>query len=108
MKAHILFTSLACLTLQANPVAPTVVAGDVTFKADTPAVLEIMTSDKAVINWKDFSIGEKELTRFIQPSISSMVLNRVTTGIRSELLGRLEANGQVFLVNPNGIFLGEN
>jgi len=108
MRAHILFASLACLTLQANPIDPTVVVGDVTFAADASAVLEITTSDKAVIEWKEFSIGEKELTRFIQPATSSMVLNRVTTGAPSELLGRLEANGQLFLVNPNGIFIGES
>lgn len=40
----------------------------------------VQASDRAVINWNSFSIGEGELTRFIQPSARSVVLNRVTGG----------------------------
>ena len=59
------------------------------------------------INWQGFSIDSGELTRFIQPSAASAVLNRVTGTDPSAILGRLLSNGRVFLVNPHGIVFGE-
>ena len=67
----------------------------------------LQTSDRAVINWRDFSIQPNETTRFVQPSASSAVLNRVTSSSPSQLLGTLQANGQVYLMNQNGIFVGQ-
>lgn len=55
------------------------------------------------MGWQSFSIGAGETTRFVQPSSSSMALNRVYGGTRSMIEGRLEANGGVILVNPAGI-----
>ena len=65
-------------------------------------------SDKAIINWKGFSINVNELVRFMQPSSKSIVLNRVTGVDPSSILGRLVANGRVFIINPNGILFGPN
>ena len=67
----------------------------------------LQSSDRAVINWRDFSIQPNETTRFVQPSASSAVLNRVTSSTPSQLLGTLQANGQVYLMNQNGIFVGQ-
>lgn len=66
----------------------------------------IQSSPRAVIDWRSFSIGAAEHVDFQQPSARAAVLNRVTGSERSALLGRLTANGQVFLVNPNGVFIG--
>jgi filamentous hemagglutinin family protein len=72
------------------------------------ATLQVLqSSDRAVINWRDFSIQPNETTRFVQPSASSAVLNRVTSSTPSQLLGTLQANGQVYLMNQNGIFVGQ-
>jgi len=60
-------------------------------------------SDKAVINWQSFSIGRGETVTFNQPSVSSVTLNRVIGNEQSVISGALNANGQVFLVNSNGI-----
>lgn len=62
--------------------------------------------DRAIIDWTSFSIGDGFSTQFVQPSSTSAVLNRVTGGSASELHGSLSANGQVFLINPNGILVG--
>jgi filamentous hemagglutinin family protein len=63
----------------------------------------VQTSERAVINWNSFNIGSSEWVNFQQPSATSATLNRVTGGFTSEIAGRLTANGQVYLVNPNGI-----
>ncbi len=61
------------------------------------------TSPRAIVNWGSFSIGQRNGVTFNQPSASSAILNRVTGSTTSTIAGRLQANGQVYLVNPNGI-----
>ena len=61
------------------------------------------TSSRAIVNWGSFSIGPANGVTFDQPSASSAILNRVTGSTTSTIAGQLQANGQVYLVNPNGI-----
>jgi filamentous hemagglutinin family protein len=90
----------------ANPTGPTVVNGTATI-VPSGSTLNITNSPNAIINWQGFSIGAGEVTRFIQQSAVSAVLNRVTTpGNPSTILGSLQSNGRVFLVNPSGILFG--
>ena len=84
-----------------------VVGGQAAISQAGTTLQVVQTSDRAVINWRDFSIQPNETTRFIQPSASSAVLNRVTSSSPSQLLGSLQANGQVYLMNQNGIFVGQ-
>ena len=89
----------------ANPTGGQVAAGNATIGAPSTNGLVINQSSKnAVINWQQFSVGKNQYVQFIQPSSSSVVLNRVTGGTASQIFGDILANGQVFLVNPNGIF----
>jgi filamentous hemagglutinin family protein len=60
-------------------------------------------SKSAIVNWNGFSIGRGDRVDIVQPSRKSAILNRVTGGTRSSIRGQLSANGQVYLVNPNGI-----
>ncbi len=69
-------------------------------------LLSITNSPGAIINWRAFSIGSNEITRFIQQSSASSVLNRVVGADPSVILGALQSNGRVFLINPNGILFG--
>ena len=91
--------------LLANPDGGTVVSGTAAIQSSGNNTT-ITTSDRAIINWQGFSIGKGETTQFVQPSSSSAVLNRVTSGDASNLMGNLSANGQVYLLNPNGVFIG--
>ena len=61
------------------------------------------TTPRAIVNWGSFSIGQNNSVTFDQPSASSAILNRVTGATTSAIAGQLDANGQVYLVNPNGI-----
>jgi filamentous hemagglutinin family protein len=70
--------------------------------------LNITNSNGTVINWQDFSIGSNEAVRFIQDSSNSAVLNRVTGPIPSAINGALNSNGRVFVINPNGVVIGQS
>jgi filamentous hemagglutinin family protein len=61
------------------------------------------STDKGTINWASFSIGSGAWVNFSQPSASSITVNRVLGNNPSEVFGRMTANGQVFLSNPNGV-----
>lgn len=63
-------------------------------------------SDRAVIDWRSFSVGALESVAFNQPTRQSATLNRVTGDQVSTILGKISANGQVVLINPNGIVFG--
>lgn len=107
--ASIGMATLSARPSLANPVDGKVIAGNVTIQQESATKLGItQTSNKAIVDWKSFSIGANEHTQFYQPSASSVILNRVVGEDPSKILGRLTANGQVFLVNPNGIYFGKN
>jgi filamentous hemagglutinin family protein len=94
-----------CGGAQGNPTGSQIVAGQVAIVA-SPNRLLVTNSPGAIINWQSFSIMPGELTQFIQQSSTSTVLNRITGQNPSQILGALQSNGRVLLVNPNGIVFG--
>ena len=103
-----LATALLCTLageVAANPTGMQVVAGQVSTVTSGNQLL-ITNSPGAILNWQSFSIMPGELTRFIQQSSTSSVLNRITGQNPSQILGALQSNGKVFLINPNGIVFG--
>lgn len=100
---------LSALPVLANPVGPTVTAGQATISGlGTSAVTVQQASQLAVINWRQFNIAPNEVTRFIQPSGSSIAINPIFDQNPSQIFGSLQANGNVMLLNPNGILFGPN
>jgi len=97
--------SLFWMPAQANPNAPKVVHGTATFN-QSGKTLQVTNTPGTVIDWGSFSIGSGELTRFVQQSATSAVLNRVIGASPSAILGALQSNGRVFLINPNGVLFG--
>lgn len=69
--------------------------------------LNITNAPNTIINWQSFGINAGEVTQFIQQNAASAVLNRVVGQDLSALAGRLQSNGRVFLINPNGIIVGQ-
>ncbi len=96
----------APLAALANPTGGQVVAGSATINHQGATTTITQGTDRAVINWNDFNVGAGELTRFVQPGAQSAVLNRVTGGNPTQIFGRLEGNGRVFVLNPNGVLVG--
>src|SRR5690348_4891976 len=95
--------SIACvtssLTLFSLPQEMQVVSGQAQVDQHLHE-MKITTSKQTLLEWNKFSIGEHEAIQFIQPSSKSVVLNRVRGGEGSELMGLLQGNGKVYLINP--------
>ncbi|MDP2142718.1 MAG: YDG domain-containing protein [Gallionella sp.] len=90
----------------ALPTGGQVVAGQAAISQAGSAMTIQQGSDKAILNWNSFSIGSGASVNFQQPNASAVALNRVTGADPSAIYGSLTANGQVFLVNPNGVLFG--
>ncbi|MGM8227528.1 filamentous hemagglutinin N-terminal domain-containing protein [Cellvibrio sp. ARAG 10.3] len=65
-------------------------------------------TDRMAVDWQSFNVGVNERVEFHQPGVSSIALNRILSHSGSEIHGQIESNGQIILVNPNGVFFGEN
>jgi filamentous hemagglutinin family protein len=88
----------------ALPQGGTVAGGSATIVQNSPQQLTVnQQSSTAVIDWHAFSIGQNETTTFNQPNAGSVAVNRVTGVDPSQIEGHLNANGQVILINPNGV-----
>lgn len=109
MKKTILTTTalVSCLTLAgpafANPTGATIVNGGVEIEGEGTANVTVTNTPGSIINWDSFSIQSGEIVTFNQESDASAILNRVIGADPSEIWGRLESNGRVFLINRNGI-----
>ena len=60
-------------------------------------------SGKMAVDWTQFNIAKDEAVKFAQPGRDAVALNRITGGQKSVIDGALSANGNLFLVNPNGV-----
>ena len=108
VAALLLATSVG---VNAQTVAPTqlptggrVAAGQANI-VQAPARLDIhQSSNRAVIDWQTFNVGSAAQVNFNQPGAQAVTLNRVLDAQPSQIFGRISANGQVFLTNPNGVY----
>uniref|UniRef100_UPI0002C92957 two-partner secretion domain-containing protein n=1 Tax=Escherichia coli TaxID=562 RepID=UPI0002C92957 len=90
------------------PTGGQIVAGSGSIQTPSGNQMNIhQNSQNMVANWNSFDIGKGNTVQFDQPSSSAVALNRVVGGGESQIMGNLKANGQVFLVNPNGVLFGE-
>lgn len=70
--------------------------------------LQITATNNSIIDYSSFNIANNEVVNIIQANSSSKVLNRVMGQEASQINGQLLSNGNVYLVNPHGIFFGPN
>ena len=94
----------------ALPTGGAVVSGTadiLTFDYDKQMAIN-QSTDKLILNWNDFSVDGGQTVTFNQPKSTSIALNRVIGANGSSIQGRINANGQVFLINPNGVVFSKN
>ena len=94
-----------------TPTGEQVVGGSASFDRPSDGVLNInQNTDRVVINWDQFNIGSKAITEFFQPGSHSLAVNRVTGAGQdpTKILGTLKANGQIMVLDRNGVLFGKN
>lgn len=84
-----------------------VTSGSAQIKQSGGTTTITQSTETASINWKTFNVGVADVVTFNQPSRQSLTINRIADTNGSTILGRINANGQVWLINPNGVLFGQ-
>jgi len=90
----------------ALPTGGEVVSGSADFHTQGSHLSINQRTDKLVTQWQDFNVQNGQSVTFKQPSSTSIALNRVVGVNGSQIHGQINANGRVFLINPNGVVFG--
>jgi len=98
----------AGVSATALPTNGTVTAGTGTVSSNGSTLTVNQQSQNLSLAWQSFNIGRQATVDFLQPNAQSIAVNRIGGSNGSAILGHLNANGQVFLINPNGILFGKN
>ncbi|ODU50842.1 MAG: hypothetical protein ABS92_01755 [Thiobacillus sp. SCN 63-374] len=85
-----------------NPTA-FVASGAANYAVNGAHGIVTQTTNRAILNWQSFNIGQGNTMEFVQPGAGAATLNRIWQGDPSMIAGALKANGQIYLVNQNGI-----
>jgi len=89
------------------PRGANVAAGSAGFTQSGNALNVQQSSQKLVINWGSFDIGSTASVNFSQPSSGAIALNRVSSGVPTQIEGALNANGNVWVLNSAGVVFGK-
>jgi filamentous hemagglutinin family protein len=100
--------SLVSPYAHAGPEGGQVVSGSGSISASGATTTINQTSDKLSINWQSFNVAQAETVNFHQPTASALAVNRIFDTQGSQILGKINANGQVWLINPNGVLFGKD
>jgi filamentous hemagglutinin family protein len=85
------------------PTGGTIVGGSGSIVTSGRTLTVTQSSQRLATDWQSFNIGAGNTVNFVQPSAQAVALNRVLGPDVSVIQGALNANGQVFLVNPHGV-----
>lgn len=92
--------------LNALPNGGEIISGTGSISQTAQDMVIQQNTQQLITNWQEFSIGSTESVTFNQPNANAVALNRVIGADPSMILGKLSANGQVFLTNPSGVVFG--
>lgn len=88
------------------PQGGSVVSGSGSISQSGPEMTVNTTTPRTAINWQRFNVGADNKITFNQPDGKSVTLNRVIGSDPSKIYGAVTSNGQLILVNPNGVWIG--
>jgi len=110
LSASFAFVSIAWAApaTTALPTGGTVVHGTASMSQNASQLNITQGSQRAAINWQSFDIGANAKVNVVQPNAQAVLLNRVVGQSPSQIFGKLQANGHVILVNPNGVLFGKD
>lgn len=97
------FAAVAQPAPTARPTGGQVVAGQASIAQTTARTTVNQSSQRGAVNWQSFDVGSQHTVQFQQPSANAVTLNRVVGPNPSEIAGRIQANGQVVVVNQAGV-----
>ncbi|WP_027895032.1 filamentous hemagglutinin N-terminal domain-containing protein [Megasphaera elsdenii] len=100
--------ALGGTAVQAMPSGADIRSGQGSISQDGKNMTVQQNSQRMAIDWTKFDIAKDETVRYAQPDRNAISLNRVTGGQQSVIAGNLNANGNVVLVNPNGVVFTKN
>ncbi|ALV04976.1 YDG domain-containing protein [Roseateles depolymerans] len=89
------------------PTGATVAAGAATLTQNGNSLNVNQQTQKLVINWNSFDIGSAAGVHFSQPSSNAIALNRINSGVPTQVQGSLTANGNVWILNSAGVVFGK-
>jgi len=99
--------SLSAGIAQAGPTGGQVTGGSGTISQSGSTTTIQQTSQNLSLNWQTFNIGAQQTVDFVQPNATAIAVNRILGTNGSVILGHLNANGEVYLINPNGVLFGK-
>jgi len=91
----------------ANPSGGAVTTGTASISASSTHQTIDQKSEDVVIDWSSFNIASGQTTQFAQPNAQAIAVNRIGSGNASQIMGSLDANGRIILINGNGILFGK-
>ncbi|HEY0342062.1 MAG TPA: filamentous hemagglutinin N-terminal domain-containing protein, partial [Steroidobacteraceae bacterium] len=98
--------SLSAAAAHAGPGGGQVVSGSGRISSSGNTTTVTQSSQNLSLNWQSFNIAPQETVNFRQPSSSAVAVNHIFDTNGTQILGHLNANGQIYLINPNGVLFG--
>ncbi|HEY7992329.1 MAG TPA: filamentous hemagglutinin N-terminal domain-containing protein [Stellaceae bacterium] len=99
--------SLITTPAWAGPQGGQVVGGQAIIQTLNQETLIKQSTQKSIINWNSYKVLKGQSVIYQEPNSKSISLNRVLGGQAATVLGTIQSNGQVWLVDPNGVLFGK-
>ncbi|KTT05017.1 filamentous hemagglutinin, partial [Pseudomonas oryzihabitans] len=106
LSAVVVTATMMAPLAHAGPTGGQITAGSGTINQSGSTTTINQGSQNLSLNWQSFNTSASETVNFSQPSTSAIAVNRIADQNPTQFLGKLNANGQVYLINPNGIVFG--
>ncbi len=99
------------IPVNALPITPkTTYGSNINYQVNGSNATITQTAPTNIVRWNSFDIGSAASVNIVQPSSTAVLLNKVDGGAylnKTTIDGMLNANGRVYIYNPNGVLFGK-